>query len=84
MVHELQKLTFTESPKHTLSHNHRLVASQIHDELLFEVEERSLAASVRMIRESMEGVLNGIRQLKVPLKVKVQAGPSWGEMKPCL
>jgi DNA polymerase I-like protein with 3'-5' exonuclease and polymerase domains len=47
------------------------------------VEERSLGAAVRMIRECMEGVMNGIQQLKVPLKVKVQAGRSWGELSTC-
>ena len=72
-------------PSYTSQPNQLTAAeeSQIHDELLFEVEERSLGAAVRMIRECMEGVMNGIQQLKVPLKVKVQAGPSWGEMSTC-
>ncbi|KAK9835520.1 hypothetical protein WJX74_002208 [Apatococcus lobatus] len=49
---------------------------QIHDELLFEVHRDALQSAARFIRDQMEDILS----LKVPLKVRFNAGPSWGEM----
>jgi DNA polymerase-1 len=49
---------------------------QIHDELVFEVEEAAAADVVAAIRESMENV----RTLRVPLEVKVSTGRHWGEI----
>uniref|UniRef100_A0A8C5LW67 DNA polymerase nu n=1 Tax=Leptobrachium leishanense TaxID=445787 RepID=A0A8C5LW67_9ANUR len=58
----------------------RLIA-QIHDELLFEVEDSQIdefAALVKGIMESLQHV-KGI-ELKVPLKVTLSSGKSWGCM----
>ncbi|XP_075427044.1 DNA polymerase nu isoform X2 [Ascaphus truei] len=58
----------------------RLIA-QIHDELLFEVEDSQVlefAALVKHIMESLQQ-LDG-EQLKVPLKVSLTTGKSWGCM----
>ena len=49
---------------------------QIHDELLFEVHQDVLQPAAQLIQDRMEGILS----LKVPLKVRFNAGPSWGEM----
>lgn len=49
---------------------------QIHDELVFEVEEETADVVAAAIRESMENVLS----LRVPLEVKVSAGRHWGEI----
>jgi hypothetical protein len=49
---------------------------QVHDELLFEVKEGSLRQVASMIRRVMEGVV----RLRVPLPVKLQSGPSWGQL----
>ncbi len=43
---------------------------QVHDELLFEVDEK-------MIKKIMENVVN----LKVPLLVDSKFGKNWGEME---
>ncbi len=51
---------------------------QIHDELLFEVPETELAATARLVRRVMEGVVD----LKVPLMVDLRVGKNWGEMIP--
>eukprot|EP00241_Pyramimonas_parkeae_P006735 CAMPEP_0114260642 /NCGR_PEP_ID=MMETSP0058-20121206/20615_1 /TAXON_ID=36894 /ORGANISM="Pyramimonas parkeae, CCMP726" /LENGTH=322 /DNA_ID=CAMNT_0001375929 /DNA_START=9 /DNA_END=977 /DNA_ORIENTATION=- len=51
---------------------------QIHDELLFEVAYDSLPTIASLVKESMECVV----KLRVPLLVKVQTGPSWGELVP--
>nr|XP_044986207.1 DNA polymerase nu [Jaculus jaculus] len=62
----------------------RLVA-QIHDELLFEVEDTQVsefAALVRGIMESLQQVQTLELQLQVPLKVNLSAGPSWGDLAP--
>ena len=47
---------------------------QIHDELIFEIEEKNEAKEYQKI---MENVFN----LKVPLKVGVSFGKRWGELK---
>uniref|UniRef100_A0A2K6E3H4 DNA polymerase nu n=1 Tax=Macaca nemestrina TaxID=9545 RepID=A0A2K6E3H4_MACNE len=62
----------------------RLVA-QIHDELLFEVEDPQIpecAALVRRTMESLEQVQALELQLQVPLKVSLSAGRSWGHLLP--
>ena len=51
---------------------------QIHDELLFEVPETELAATARLVRRLMPGVVD----LKVPLVVDLRVGKNWGEMSP--
>nr|XP_034364976.1 DNA polymerase nu isoform X2 [Arvicanthis niloticus] len=60
----------------------RLVA-QIHDELLFEVEDTQIpefAALVRRIMESLQQVQTLELQLQVPLKVNLSVGRSWGHL----
>ncbi|CAL8465203.1 g4738 [Coccomyxa elongata] len=51
---------------------------QIHDELLFEIEEGALPAAARLIRQCMEDAA----PLTVPLRVKMSVGPSWGSLLP--
>ncbi|XP_054437831.1 DNA polymerase nu [Pteronotus mesoamericanus] len=62
----------------------RLVA-QIHDELLFDVEEPQLPEFAALVRGAMES-LRHVRalelQLQVPLKVSLSAGRSWGHLVP--
>jgi DNA polymerase-1 len=52
--------------------NSRLIM-QIHDELVFEVEEREQVAMDRLVRQEMEGVAS----LDVPLKVSLGLGANW-------
>uniref|UniRef100_G1QGY2 DNA polymerase nu n=1 Tax=Nomascus leucogenys TaxID=61853 RepID=G1QGY2_NOMLE len=62
----------------------RLVA-QIHDELLFEVEDPQIpecAALVRRTMESLEQVQALELRLQVPLKVSLSVGRSWGHLVP--
>ncbi|KAM4807624.1 DNA polymerase nu [Rhinophrynus dorsalis] len=58
----------------------RLIA-QIHDELLFEVEDQQIHKFAKLVKEIMESLQHdeGV-QLKVPLKVSLSAGKSWGCM----
>ncbi|KAF6132181.1 DNA polymerase nu [Phyllostomus discolor] len=62
----------------------RLVA-QIHDELLFEVEDPQVAEFAALVRGAMESVQH-VRalelRLQVPLKVSLSAGRSWGHLVP--
>jgi DNA polymerase-1 len=51
---------------------------QLHDELLFEVPREELAATAKLVRQVMEGVV----ALKAPLVVDLRAGANWGEMHP--
>ncbi len=48
---------------------------QVHDELLFEVPDTELARIQALVRERMEGV----RVLKVPLRVDIGVGRNWAE-----
>jgi len=51
---------------------------QIHDELLFELPQKELAATAKVVRQIMEGVVS----LKIPLVVDLSAGPNWGDLSP--
>lgn len=48
---------------------------QIHDELVFETPTSEVASLARIVREEMEHAL----ELRVPLRVDVEAGPNWLE-----
>jgi DNA polymerase-1 len=50
---------------------------QVHDELLFEVEEGDLEALTALVTGEMEGAM----ELEVPLKVESGAGKSWYDAK---
>ena len=50
---------------------------QVHDELIFEVNEEELEVMKELVREKMEGVVN----LKVPLKVDMGLGVNWFDLK---
>ncbi|MBA4367527.1 MAG: DNA polymerase I [Desulfobacterium sp.] len=47
----------------------------VHDELVFEVPDEELAAISELVKHTMEGVWD----LKVPLKVNIQSGRNWAE-----
>ncbi|MDD5071253.1 MAG: DNA polymerase I [Patescibacteria group bacterium] len=49
---------------------------QVHDELIFEIEEKEIRKIVPQIKDIMENVL----KLKVPILVEASAGDNWGEM----
>lgn len=50
---------------------------QVHDELLFEVPEKELAAAAPLIRSAMEGGVG----LDVPIVVDLKKGVNWSEME---
>jgi len=50
---------------------------QIHDELVFEVEN----SEIDMIKSIVLKMMSNAAQLKVPLKIDIGAGPSWGQAK---
>lgn len=53
---------------------------QVHDELLFECDPKSLEEIAKMVKDKMENAL----KLSVPVRVDLKAGPNWGEMKPLI
>ncbi|XP_043761915.1 DNA polymerase nu [Cervus elaphus] len=62
----------------------RLLA-QIHDELLFEVEDSQVPEFADLVRGTMEALQHVPAlelQLQVPLKVSLSAGRSWGHLAP--
>ncbi|XP_073430847.1 DNA polymerase nu-like [Dendrobates tinctorius] len=58
----------------------RLIA-QIHDELLFQVQDSQLQEFAELVKHIMESLqyADGVH-LKVPLKVTITSGKSWGSM----
>ncbi|MBK9713550.1 MAG: DNA polymerase I [Kouleothrix sp.] len=50
---------------------------QVHDELIFEAPKDEVDQVVELVCEQMEGAY----ELRVPLKVDVEAGPNWEEMR---
>ncbi|XP_055376820.1 DNA polymerase theta isoform X2 [Condylostylus longicornis] len=48
----------------------------LHDELIYEVPEEKVRNVAKVLKATMENCV----KLSVPLKVKIKAGPSWGEM----
>ncbi len=54
-----------------------LMTLQVHDELVFEVPKGELDKMKELVKEEMEGAV----KLSVPIKVSVQYGKNWLEMK---
>jgi DNA polymerase-1 len=50
---------------------------QVHDELVFEVPSEEVVRMQGLVRSIMEGVY----ELRVPLKVDVKTGPNWAEVR---
>lgn len=50
---------------------------QVHDELIFEVPEDEVAATIPLVRQAMEGAY----QLSVPLLTEARVGQNWGELE---
>ncbi len=55
--------------------------AQVHDELMYEVKDEKVGVVSELIREKMENVLSLKETKGVPLKVDVEIGKNWGEMK---
>lgn len=54
---------------------------QVHDELIFDIEETLVARVVPEIKKIMEGVLPEKKREGVPIIVEGKAGHNWGAMK---
>jgi DNA polymerase-1 len=57
---------------------------QIHDELVFEVSDQIIPQAKKLIKETMESVLDTVSITipnKVPLDVSIESGNSWGGAK---
>lgn len=50
---------------------------QVHDELVFEVADDAVQDVAAIVREMMEFITT----LQVPLKVDIEVGKNWGELK---
>jgi DNA polymerase-1 len=50
---------------------------QVHDELVFEVKRGLGNEIAKLLKEKMEGTI----KLRVPVKVDVRIGKSWGELE---
>jgi len=52
---------------------------QVHDELVFEVPDDEVAATIALVRKVMEDAPHPAVQLAVPLHVDAEAAPNWDE-----
>jgi DNA polymerase-1 len=52
---------------------------QVHDELLFEVDESDIDPTIARVREVMEGAAHPAVHLDVPLVVDAGVGANWAE-----
>ncbi|MEP3300931.1 MAG: DNA polymerase, partial [Roseibium sp.] len=52
---------------------------QVHDELIFEVPEDQVDATIPLVREVMEKACEPVLQLSVPLQVDARAADNWDE-----
>ena len=64
-------------PAHSVDSTRIRLVAQIHDELLFEVDESYVDEASDAIRLCMERAMT----LSVPCPVKIAIGPSWGELE---
>lgn len=55
---------------------------QVHDELVYEIEESMVQKVVPGIRSIMESIIPKEKTAGIPLEVNVAVGKNWGEMKP--
>ena len=52
---------------------------QVHDELIFEADEKEIDDSIRIIRKVMENAHKPSQELSVPLIVELRSGLNWNE-----
>ena len=50
---------------------------QLHDELIYEVNEQDIQQVAQIVKDNMESAM----MLSVRLPVKVKVGPTWGSMQ---
>lgn len=50
---------------------------QVHDELVFEIEEKKVEKEAKKIQKIMEGIV----QLDIPLLIDIEVGDNWGELR---
>ncbi|MEK7160912.1 MAG: DNA polymerase A family protein, partial [Patescibacteria group bacterium] len=75
---DLLKMAMVELAKSQWLMANSKILLQVHDELVFEVAEEKVKEAASKIKTSMESIY----QLAVPLKVEIENGANWGEMKP--
>ncbi len=54
---------------------------QVHDELVYEVDEKEAETIARTLRDVMEGVVDTKLLSDVPIVAEIALGPNWGEVK---
>ncbi len=74
-VADLMKLSMVEVAKKLPEGAEMLL--QIHDELLFEVDEDKVEELTKIVKDVMENIV----ELKVPLIADVHSGPNWTDLK---
>jgi DNA polymerase-1 len=74
---DLIKLAMIELDRRLAGNLESRMILQVHDELLFEAPEKEMPQLTKLVKEVMEGA----KELRVPLVVDTKAGPNWRDMK---
>lgn len=74
---DIMKKAMIEVDRFLANHNETQMLLQVHDELIFEGPKEGIRSSAEKIKTIMEGV----EQLRVPLKANIAIGPNWEEAK---
>lgn len=74
---DLLKMAMVEIAKSEWLRTNSKMLLQVHDELVFEVEEDKVISAAQEIKKMMENIY----KLAVPLKVDLEVGDNWGELK---
>ncbi|HYF13132.1 MAG TPA: DNA polymerase [Candidatus Paceibacterota bacterium] len=78
---KLAMIKITEYFKEQNAYNGAHLLLQVHDELLFEIEEGRVDALAPRIKEIMENVVPEKERLGIPFLVEGKVGKNWGEME---
>jgi DNA polymerase-1 len=73
---DIIKMAMVEMNEQGLLNNDCRLLLQIHDELLFEIDEKQVKKIAPVIKQIMEGVA----RLEAPLKADLKIGRSWGAL----
>lgn len=73
---EIIKLAMLALSEKLKKENVKLIL-QVHDELVFEIQESQIKQTTEIIRDVMENIV----KLKVPLVVDIKIGRNWGELE---
>jgi DNA polymerase-1 len=78
---DLFKLSMLKVDEYLQKDKRGYLLLQVHDELVFEIQEDAVAEVSVVLKELMEGVISEKDRKGIPITVEGKVGKNWGEMK---